>query len=152
MARDLCEGIIWRNTLVLVKITSKSSQLEQLVWSCCWPLAQFCTNREQKQPTLSLEILQGADLADTDTPAGQSTQINAHNNQRTFSCCFSSPCPGRRWCPLLLAWTWSHTGVLHDDTRATYKCPVKQIKHKWKGDVPPPRCWHTGGCQPHNTI
>lgn len=39
-------------------------------------LAQFCTNREQKQPTLSLEILPGADLADTDTPVGQSTQIN----------------------------------------------------------------------------
>lgn len=69
-------GFMWRYNLE--EHTCSCKNYEQVIATGTaglkLPLAQFFTNREQKQPTPSLEILQGADLADTDTPVGQSTQ------------------------------------------------------------------------------
>lgn len=63
-----------------------------------------------------------------------------HPNEKAQVCPFiarqediSSPCQDHSWCLLQQAWTWSHTGVLCDDTTATCRCPVKHT-HKHTPD------------------
>lgn len=129
MTRDLYKGIMWRNTF-LGKITRRQSHLLHQPWEEATLSIYKYSPGSRFTYWLTQTLLQGKAL------------IPMHATIK-FICCFSSPCPGRRWCPLLQAWTWSHTGVLRDDTRATYKCPVKQIKHKWKGGLRliPPWCY-----------